>query len=153
MFSQVSATTSALRRFSGSLPEPCDVGSFKLLGWELLITGTWNCLTHTSLNSAQLCTSLRANRRQRKARTPSPQPDPTQHNPTQPSATSTICLLQSWFFFSFLKLLVVQCDGDTNCCFLKLVAICEQETHVLRIWIWKRLHCGFFMCDSVKKLQ
>lgn len=42
-------------RITGFLQELCDVGSFKLLGWMLKITGTWNCLNHTSLNCTQLC--------------------------------------------------------------------------------------------------
>lgn len=59
-------------------PEPCDVGSFKLLGWELLITGTWNCLTHASPN----CTTAR------------------QRTQPKPGSTSTICLSRSRFPFS-----------------------------------------------------
>lgn len=36
-------------------PERCDVGSFKLLGWTLGITGTWNCLIHADLHCPSAC--------------------------------------------------------------------------------------------------
>lgn len=33
----------------------CDLGSFKLLGWTLVITGTWNCLIHADLRCTSAC--------------------------------------------------------------------------------------------------
>lgn len=49
-------------------PERCDVGSFKLLGWTLVITGTWNCLIHADLH----CTSACQQTAEEPTHTPSP---------------------------------------------------------------------------------
>lgn len=101
-------------------PEPCDVGSFKLLGWELLITGTWNCLTHASPN----CTTARQR---------------TQPNPNPARPPPSVCLGAD---SPSPELLVVQRDGDTNClflnfgCHMRMRNTCAVNLNLKMVALW-----------------
>lgn len=126
--------------FQPLCPERCDVGSFKLLGWTLAITGTWNCLIHADLHCTSACQQQQKSLCTRPAR-----------NLAQ--LLSTVEEFSVFFFFAFFKCnLLCNVMDNTNCSSFRFVATCKWKTHVFFpfFWIWnsKWIHCGFPMCYS-----
>lgn len=104
-----------------STPERCDIGSFKLLGWTLVITGTWNCLSHADLRCTSTCQWHRS----------SPHSRPTRHPAQLLSKVEECSVLLCFFFFFFQKCnLLCNVMDNTNCSSFRFVATCEWKTHV-----------------------
>lgn len=123
-------------------PERCDIGSFKLLGWTLVITGTWNCLSHADLRCTSTCQRHQSGLCSR----------PTRH-PAQLLSQVEECSVLLCFFFKNVTYCAMWWITQTAALSDLLPHANEKHMFFLffKIWNSKWIHCGFPMCYSIKK--
>lgn len=141
--SHCGVATFTRREVTRFIQELCDVGSFKLLGWMLKITGTWNCLNHTS------CMPTDWGEEETKH-----SQHLTQHHFFR---LFTVSFVQLTKCFIFLCCYMNNLMDKTNYSHFRFVAFAKSPMWIQNtcslMWNWKWLHGGVPICCCIRSLK